>query len=82
MHRIGVLREPRLEAVLLANGLINSAPIVAGIADPPARRRLARGTYSVSRAMIGNDLADQLRYPASRGLGLLATLRLRNEADQ
>lgn len=84
LHRIGLLCEPppRLEAVLLANGLINSAPIVAGITDPPARQRLAHRIYSVSRALIGDELADQLRYPPSGSFGVLAALRLRNEADQ
>jgi ER-bound oxygenase mpaB/B'/Rubber oxygenase, catalytic domain len=84
LHRIGVLCEPppTLEAILLANGLINSAPIVAGITDPPARQRLARRIYSVSRALIGDTLADQLRYPPSSGFGVLAVLRLRNQADQ
>lgn len=83
-HRIGMLCEPapRLEAILLANGLINSAPIVAGITEPQARQRLAARIYSVSRALIGDALADQLRYPPSRSFGVLAALRLRNQADQ
>lgn len=84
LHRIGVACEPppRLEAILLANGLINSAPIVAGITEPAARKRLAQRVYSVSRALIGDALADQLRYPPSRGFGVLTALRLTNRADQ
>ena len=73
---------PRLEAILLANGLINSAPIVAGITEPQARQRLAARIYSVSRALIGDALADRLRYPPSRSFGVRAALRLRNQADQ
>lgn len=84
LHQIGVLCEPppRMEAVLLANGLINSAPIVAGITEPGARKRLARRIYTISRALIGDALADQLRYPPAQGFGTLTALRWRNQADQ
>ena len=83
LHRTGALCEPppTLQAILLANGLINSAPIVAGITNPGERRRLARRIYGISRALIGDTLADQLHYPPSRGFGALAALRLRNRAD-
>ena len=73
---------PDLESILLANGLVNAAPIVAGITEPAARRALARRIYAVSRALIGDELADRLRYPPSRNFGVLAALRLRNRADR
>ena len=51
----------------MTNALINSAPLVAGITDTEERRKLVRGViYPVSRGLIGNDLADQLNFPASR----------------
>ncbi|UPY36187.1 oxygenase MpaB family protein [Sediminicoccus sp. KRV36] len=83
LHRIGALCEPPpdIEAILLANGLINSAPIVAGITDPAERRALVRRIYTVSRALIGRELADQLRFPPARGFGTLALLRWRNRLD-
>ncbi len=84
LHRIGALCEPPpdIDSIQLANGLINSAPRVAGITDPVARRRLVRKIYAVSRALIGDQLADQLRYPHSRTFGVLAAIRLRNRADR
>lgn len=84
LHRIGALCEPppTLESIILANGLINSAPIVAGFDGPRARRALARKIYRISRAMIGDELADQLRYPAMNTFGTLTALRLKNGAER
>jgi hypothetical protein len=84
LQRIGWLCEPPpdLESILLANGLINAAPIVAGITDPAERRALVRRIYTVSRALIGDELADQLRYPRIGGFGTLTALRWRNRLDQ
>ena len=57
---------PTDNAVLMANALINSAPLVAGITDPAARKDLVENTiYPVSRLLVGNDLADQLKLPKS-----------------
>lgn len=84
LHRIGALCEPppELESILLANALVNSAPIVAGITEPAERRRTARFVYRVSRAMIGDGLADALRYPPGGGAATLLALRWRNRADR
>ena len=77
LFRIGGLCEPDpgMESVVLANSLVNSAPVVAGITDPAARRKLAKYVFLVSRAMIGNPLADQLQYPANRSFGVLPWFR-------
>jgi hypothetical protein len=84
LFTVGSLCEPPpdIESIMLANGLINSAPIVAGITDPAERRKLVQMIYKVSRALIGRELADQLRFPPSRGFGTLAALRLRNRVDR
>lgn len=83
MYRIGMMCEPPpgLESILLANGMVNSAPVVAGVTDPAKRRALVRRIYSVSRAMIGDELADTLRFPRGGPVGALAFLRLQNKAD-
>jgi hypothetical protein len=83
-HEIGGLCEPppTLESVLLANGLINSAPVVANITKPRARRALVRKIYKISRAMIGDELADQLNYPPMSTFGALAALRVTNGAER
>ena len=80
LYRIGRMCEPPpdFHSVAMANALINSAPLVVGITDPPARRQLAKYVYHVSRAMIGKELADQLQYPQSPTVGVLSWFRLQN----
>ena len=65
LFRLGVLCEPipSTESVVLANSLVNSAPLVAGITSSDERRSLSGYVYHVSRALIGNELANQLNYP-------------------
>ncbi len=79
-YRIADLCEPppNVESIVLANGLINSAPVVAGIADPTERRQVVNHIYAVSRALIGDRLADQLHFPQQRTRGLLASLYMKN----
>ena len=73
---------PTENAVLMAHALINSAPLVAGITDPAARKKLVRKTiFPVSRFLIGNDLADELRLPKSGMLKMrfaLSQFRMNN----
>jgi hypothetical protein len=78
LFRIGGLCEPDpgMESIVLANSLVNSAPVVAGITDPDARRKLAKYIFVVSRAMIGDQMADRLRYPPGRTLGVLPWFRM------
>jgi len=69
IYRIGSMCEPppTTEAIIMTNALINSAPLVAGIEDRERRQKLVdRVLYPVSRALIGNELSDQLRFPATR----------------
>ena len=68
IHEIGLLCEPPPsdESILMSNALINSAPLVAGIEEPEARRNMVNKLiYPVSRGLIGHSLADQLRFPES-----------------
>ncbi|MGC1479536.1 MAG: oxygenase MpaB family protein [Chthoniobacterales bacterium] len=83
LHAVGAACEPPpgLDSILLANGLINSAPIVAGITDPVARRKLTAKIYRISRALIGNEMADALNYPPTSTLGVLSLLQWRNRLD-
>ena len=75
---IGKMCEPagQLESIAMANSLINSAPLVVGIEDPIERRTLAKYVFTVSRALIGNPLANELNYPSSLTLGVLAWFRM------
>ena len=58
----------------MANGLINSAPLIVG-AEGPARRAFVNFVYRVSRALIGDELADQFRFPRLWTAGLLPLMR-------
>ncbi len=80
LYRIGRMCEPPpgWDSIIMANGLINSAPLVIGITEPDKRRQLTRYVYSVSRAMIGNDLANDLRYPKSPTFGVLQWFRMQS----
>ncbi len=75
--RIGFLCEPvpSEEAVLMANSLINSAPLITGATDPKKRKAMAKFVYRVSRALVGDELADQLRFPPLRTTGILFLLK-------
>ena len=78
LFRIGAVCEPPPDfmCVALANSLVNSAPIVVGIDDSSERRDMAKYVYTVSRALIGNELADQLKYPSTPTIGVLTVFRL------
>ena len=80
MFEIGGVCEPvpGIESVAMAHALVNSAPVVIGITDPSERRKLARYVYTISRALIGADLANQLQYPPSTIFGVLTWFRMQN----
>ena len=63
----------------MANSLVNAAPLVAGITEPKERRNLAKYVFSVSRALIGNEMADQLGYPAGHAFGVLPWFRFQSK---
>ena len=75
--RIAVACEPRptIEGIVMAHALVNSAPVVIGIRKPRERQNLADYVYRVSRALIGDELADQINYPPQSTWGLLFYLR-------
>ena len=79
LWRIGHTCEPRppIESIVMGNALVNSAPMVIGIRKPGERQDLADYVYRVSRALIGDELADQLKYPRQSTWGLLFYLRTR-----
>ncbi|MCY3886925.1 MAG: oxygenase MpaB family protein [Chloroflexi bacterium] len=81
--KIGLACEPEagLESVSLANALVNSSPLIAGVTDPAARRKLAHYVYRVSRALIGPQIADQLMFPHYPTSGVLWWFRMQNRYD-
>ena len=78
LFEIGYLCEPTPSesSIAMANCLVNSAPLVAGITDPQERRNLAEYVYKVSRALIGDNLADNLRYPKHSSFAVLPWFRM------
>lgn len=77
LYRIAVMCEPNpsQEGVVMAHALINSAPLVVGIQDPKERQKLANYVFRISRAVIGPDMADKLRYPKTPVIGVLPFFR-------
>ena len=74
--------EPGIESIAMANSLVNSAPLLAEMTDPEVRRKFAKYIYGVSRAVIGNKLADQLKYPHTSTLGVLAWFRIQQRYER
>ena len=55
--------DPPTESIVMAHALVNSAPLIAGVTEPEARRSLARYVYRLSRGLIGKKFAESLLYP-------------------
>ena len=79
---IGALCEPPPDedAIIMANSIINSTPLVLGCRNPVERRAQARLFFQGSRELIGDDLANRFKFPAPRALPLLPWLRLKQRA--
>ena len=65
---VGRLCEPTPDedAIIMANSIVNSAPLVIGVTEPAARRKLATFVYRVCRELIGDDLAESFLFPSSK----------------
>ncbi len=74
--------EPGASSVVLANSLVNSAPLVVGIDDASERQNLAKYVYKVSRCLIGHAMADQLNYPPQSSFGVLRWFRVQSRYDR
>ncbi len=74
--------EPGVESISMANSLINSAPLFAGLTEPKERRKFAKYIYGVSRAVIGNKLANQLKYPPTSTIGVLVFFRIKQRYER
>ena len=82
LYRVGRVCEPPPgeECAVIANTLCTALPAIAGIGDPAGRRAMTAHTYRVSRALLGHELADRLRFPPQETAGLLAWLRCKRRA--
>lgn len=77
IYRVGYMCEPPPDAdsITMANALIQSIPVVAGIKDPVEKQKVITLAYRLSRALLGNTLADQFQYPKSWNVGTLFLFR-------
>ncbi len=86
MHRLARLCEPppTADSRELANALIQSIPPVGQITDPAESEKIVRLAYRLSRALIGNRLANAFAYPRPRPwhIGTLALFRTRQRLQR
>ncbi len=83
-YRLASLCEPTADydEIIMANSIVNSAPLVMGAKTAARRRRLATLLYQVSRELIGDGMADDLMYPASWRLRVVPLLRVANRMNR
>ena len=84
VYRIGYMCEPPPDAdsIGVANMLINAIPTVADIEDPVEQKKLTDLAYRLSRALIGNRLADQFQFPKTSTLGTLWFYRMKQRLQR
>jgi hypothetical protein len=84
LNAIGNLCEPppSIESCHMVHALINGAAILAGMETPADRHKMTKKIYRISRALIGDERADALRYPPAITFGALPLLRTTNRAQQ
>ena len=71
--------DPGPEAMAMANTLVHAAPVLVNMAGDDADK-LVRRVYRLSRALIGDELADQLQYPRLTTWGSLLFFALEQRA--
>ena len=84
IRKIGYMCEPPPDAdsVAVANMLIQSIPSVAGITDPVEKENLMTLAYRLSRALIGNKLANEFQYPKLSTTGTLLSYRMKQRVQR
>ncbi len=67
---------PSKESAMIANALVRALPEIAGKIHPADQEKMLKHVFRVSRAVLGNELADKLALPKCNTAGFLQTLRL------
>ena len=73
---------PDADGATMANALIGAIPLTAGIEGAKEQRKVVKLAYRLSRALIGRELADQLRFPQMTTLGSLAAFRAKQQLQR
>ena len=66
---------PDEDCAATANALISAIPVTASIENPQEAESVKALAYRISRALIGNDLADALNFPKMNTTGTLFAWR-------
>ena len=84
LGRVGLLCEPPpdVDSIIVGNVIINSAALVAHVLDPAERAALTNKGYRISRALIGDDLADRLEFPKQRTFFIIPGFRLERRLNK
>ena len=84
MYKIGYMCEPPADAesIGVANMLIQAIPTVADITDPEEQKNLRELAYRLSRALIGDQLADQFEFPKISTFGTLWMYRMKQRLNR
>ena len=69
--------EPDQDSATMANALVGAIPLTAGISDPDEQEAVTKLAYTLSRALIGHEMADQLQFPRIRTFGALFAYRMK-----
>ena len=73
---------PDEHSIANANALIHAGPALLNITDPDEVAAALKTLYNISRALLGHELADALRYPKSSTFGVLFAHRLKNRISR
>ena len=92
-RRIASLCEPPPgeESITIANVLVKALPKIIETIDPASQQgmkthvytdqqRMTKYVYRITRALLGNELSDQLMFPPQRILGFLSGIRVYRRA--
>ncbi|MYB34116.1 MAG: DUF2236 domain-containing protein [Gammaproteobacteria bacterium] len=84
IYRIGFLIEPPADkdSATMANALINSVPEITKIKDPKERKSTIELAYRLSRAIIGNELANRYEYPKMSTFLVIPFFRMKQYLKQ
>ena len=84
IHAIGSRCEPppSIESSQLVHALINGGAILAGMETPADRRKMTKLIYRISRALVGDELADQLRFPPAVTFHVIPLWRVTNRSQE
>ena len=81
IFRVGAMCEPPadFDAIIMANSIVNSAPVIVGVSEPAERRKMARVVTQASRELIGDELADTFRF-SKRRRKVIPWMRFKNRS--